>query len=105
VSKTGFEKGVKRVSVFDEMRVKLKPQPIINGDHKGVGSEWRLVKAQKFHGQALTAASVGHGSEDNVKGSKGVLRGQSTLLTLLAFTISDYHRTATISCKGVSPHY
>jgi hypothetical protein len=33
VSKTGYEKGVKRVSVFDEMRVKLKPQPIINGDH------------------------------------------------------------------------
>ena len=33
VSKTGIEKGVKRVSVFDEMRVKLKPQSIINGNH------------------------------------------------------------------------
>jgi hypothetical protein len=31
-SKTGIEKGEKRISVFDEMRVKLEPQPIINGD-------------------------------------------------------------------------
>jgi O-succinylbenzoate synthase len=39
VSKTGFRKGVKRVSVFDEMRVKLKPQPIINGDHNDTHRE------------------------------------------------------------------